>query len=812
MIWKMPNRRSILIVILLATWWALITLLAWKWSAGLYRIALESFTCVASFPLPPASRFAAHWAKVAAGATALAFILFSLAGSGRAALGFIRAPRLSASEEFSMQGLAGTGLFCTAVFALGLAGLLFPMVMLGAWGAALAIAAFRRPARPAWPAGGTSGAVVVLLLVVLATFSLAPEATEDALVYHLGAPAHFLSIHKIADAPHLKFRWPLLTENLSASFAGVLGPAVYRWTGFALLSILLFGWIRRIWGETAALIGLFCLLASPGQATLATLVKPDVFASAFVLLAVILWTERSTPATAFLCGTALGFAYCTKQTTVAAGAGMVLWHLFRPEPVRWKHAIVGFAVAVLSFLARSWLATRNPIYPFWFGGLGWSALSPALYWYGWPPADLLPGNPALTATSLGRFLTAEAPLALFGIAVLVASRQPNSASGRHVFRLLTWTAGSVVVLVWVFKAPYSRFFIPFLPVLFALGAAGVARLAASHRRLAMGLAACILVPGFIRVIALANLSGPVPKLTLPASLGVENPEDYLARTLTGYQRAVVLARSTLAGPGRLLVVGDARGALFSPDHVTVSQDIPDFSLILAVARESRDGEEIRRRFRQLGITTVALNYVNSLRLGRLYAALGAQWKDAELARYYGYFSRYGEQAGPADAYDLNNGGWVFFRIRKTPKTTGVAKGNAGRAAPAPGAGRPAHAMLATIAMFTFLPGTEGLSSEWKGENAWSHLARLNRLARIAPGVADYRCRLGVALDQAGDYQNALIHLKAGLSAEFPEAAPYGALGLILKSRGQAREAREAFRRAAALEPENPVYCAESMGR
>jgi len=786
MIWKVPNRRSFLITAPLAVWWVLLAVLAWKWSAGHLPAAIGAFTGILRVTPPPVARLGAHWTGVALQAAGLVLVLFALAGIGRTATEWVIRPALSRAETFAMHGLAGTGIFCTAVFALGLAGLLVPGILRAGWGAALLAALFRRPVRPEWPGewlkrGGNAvlAAPVAILFAILAALSLAPEVTEDALVYHLGAPAHFLSIHKIAAAPHLKFMWPLLTENLLASFAGFLEPSVYRWTGLLLLSLLLAGWTSRRWGPAAAALALFSLLSSPVNSTLATVVKPDLFASAYVLLALIVWTEKKAGPSALLCGLALGFAYCTKQTAAVAAAGILAWHLLRPTAFPRRSAAqagLGFIAGVLPFMARGWLMAGNPVYPFWFGGLGWSDTAVALMRKGWPPADLDPGNPAGIAASVGRLLSAEGGLALAGLPLLAFYRIEMPGA-----RLAVWAAGTMAALVWLFHAPYSRFFMPVLPVLYALGAAGLGQGLTGGRLRRAAVAAltiCIVVPGFIRAIALADSAGPARKHALPASLGLETTERFLEENLTGYLGAVRTVAKSGCGTGahRLLLVGDARGAIFSASRITLSQDVPDFSLALRIAREARNAEGIRKRFRQAGITAIALNYVNSARLGILYATLGIYWTDAELGRYREYFSRYAEQAGPAEPYDFRNGGWAIFRLRATP-------------APKP-------------AEFTFLPGTEGLGMRMPGENNVTAILRLRRHIRIAPRVAVFHCRLGGLLAQEKRWKEALAELNAGLAGEYPDAEPYGWRGVTLAALGRKTEALRNFRRAASLMPED----------
>ena len=164
------------------------------------------------------------------------------------------------------------------------------------------------------------------------------------------------------------------------------------------------------------------------------------------------------------------------------------------------------------------------------------------------------------------------------------------------------------------------------------------------------------------------------------------------------------------------MVSDGRGALFSPFRVTISQDWPDFSLVLSIARETRDPEGIRKRFKQLNIALVGLNYYSSARLGILYDQLGVYWTPDELKRWYTFFSRHFEQVGNPGSWNYENGGFVFFRVREKPSRSPVS--------------------------LTYLPGTEGLVWARPGETPERLRARIRQTVAIAPTVEFFRVHLG----------------------------------------------------------------------
>jgi hypothetical protein len=720
----MPRKR-IFPALLVGSWWILLVLLAWNWASGLVNPAIESFTCVFQYPLPPAGQITRQLGAVGGGIISFFLALGALAGMGKAALDWVDSPPFSPLEGLATRALAGIGLFCMIVFALGLSGLLYQSVTFTLGGLALFSALLhhrslhpRLALTPTVPTVSPLAIVVALALAVLFVFSLAPETTVDALEYHLAAPAHYRSIHRIAVAPHMMYRNPLLTEHLLAAFPGFAPLLAYRWMGLALLVMLMAGWTNRCFGRTTALVAVLCLLSSQANATLATVVKPDLYASAFVLLGVLAW-ERATAGwgkqgrQAVLCGAVLGLAFCTKMTTAAAIAGIIGWHLLFPRsfPVRRVMlAVVGFLAVAGPFLVRTWIVSGNPVYPLWFGGLGWSDTSEPLMINGWPQPNIDPNRLDTTMASLGRFLSSEALPALFGLSLLaVFNGLRQSTAGVRSGQLLLWCVIFVAAQIWVFQAPYMRFTMPILPVLYGIGAAGITGLV---RRASLPgtviLAGLLLLPGFIRVVALANMAGPRMKLNLPVAIGLEKREGFLARNLTGYWRAANQVKTIAASPGRLLLVADARGYLLSKERVTISRDFPDFPFILKSARETFDPDGIRKRFRQKKISLIGLNYLSSSRIGLFYSRLDRYWTMPELRRWYAFFSRYGEQVGNPDKWDYDNGGWVFYRINSRPSRS--------------------------PSFMTYLPGTGGLVWIMPGETPERHRTRLRLLTSIAPTV------------------------------------------------------------------------------
>jgi tetratricopeptide (TPR) repeat protein len=252
----------------------------------------------------------------------------------------------------------------------------------------------------------------------------------------------------------------------------------------------------------------------------------------------------------------------------------------------------------------------------------------------------------------------------------------------------------------------------------------------------------------------------------------------LSRTLTTHWQATERWRREAPPGGRVLLVGEARGALFERGGLALSQDGITAPLPLAAAVESVSPDAIARRFRQLGVTHVVLNEVSSEYYGRTALAT-YRWPPDALVRYRDFCARWLEPLPADPGRDNLNGGFVWYRVRRAP-------------------GARARSMK-------FLPGTEGLGARQPGEDKEQLIRRLRTLVEFTGHAGFFENRLGIWLVDAGRWAEAEPWLRAGIAAGFDDAPSWGDLGLALRGKGRNAEAAAAFARAAALDPAEPRH-------
>jgi tetratricopeptide (TPR) repeat protein len=737
-----------------------------------------------------------------------------LAGQAALSLGFLYALITTGTTLFRWIGillppgrtlrmaapaLAGLGIVASLSLAIGLCGLIFTPVTLGCAFLLVITPAVKHVELPSLPrlrllleervlAGG-----VAVISAIMLPLALVPQVFDDTLSYHLGAPAYYRALHKIAPAIDARYQFPLLEEHVFTFCSGALDPSMINLIVFGTLIAVTAGWIVRHWGRTAALLAIAGLLASGQTGFLLGHVKNDPAAVAFLILALAITSTRGAArnrGAQLAAGAAVGWAFAAKYTAVAPAAGLLLWHLLAgraPARARMAHlalALAGGAAAALPFLARSWLATGNPIHWFVFPSLGWSMESSRVQTrFGCPGAyfDLTdPGSVFSALLSLG---ADQAPFVLLGVPLLAIT--PVAGAGRAGAMCLSGLAA------WFILSPCLKYMFPALPLLNCLAAVALVSSPLWSRSLRPAgrlLAAAALTIGLIHAITEADFHAN----SAPAGLGLESRARFLDRNLTTIRRAAGrmekigqespridhASPAGDAGRDRLLLIGDCRGSCFTGRRIVLSQYFMDFPLVLKLAREARNPGEIAKKYRQLGIRYVVLNYVTSEYLGSFTGSEFA-FRPDELARYAAFWSDWAEPIPPWDKADMANGGFAFYRLRTAPR---------------PGL-RPA----------AFLPGTESMAAPWAGEDLPAQIGRLRAALRAAPGTGFFETRLGAALAETGDFREAESLLRRGMATGPEEAGIWAYLGTALAGQRRWTEAADAFNRAARLRPESAGF-------
>jgi hypothetical protein len=294
------------------------------------------------------------------------------------------------------------------------------------------------------PAGGLGIAIAVGIAIVLFStllIGLAPPLKFDTLVYHLTLPRIYLQEGNISYLPQL-FYWgmPQVTEMLytwALALAGEGAAIIFGWL-IGLITLLgVFGYVRQLVGAGAAWVAMASLLA--GFTTASSLAWGYVgWMSMLYGLAFLAylesWVSTSDLRYLFLAGIFSGLALGVKYTNgvlLLAGIVVIIWAQ-RKKSVRgillnmFQFVSVTFLI-FLPWLVKNYVATGNPVYPFFFPAGEMSQVRLALYqgqipWGDWRDFVFLPFRATIYgleggagySASVGPLLLALGPFAWIG--------------------------------------------------------------------------------------------------------------------------------------------------------------------------------------------------------------------------------------------------------------------------------------------------------------------------------------------------------------------------------------------------------------
>jgi hypothetical protein len=253
--------------------------------------------------------------------------------------------------------------------------------------------------------------------------------------------------------------------------------------------------------------------------------------------------------------------------------------------------------------------TGNPVYPFLLGGEGWGGFSAAAYradMTGPTSFNLQYGSPAgaLAApwlffmhdrgsgSALGPFV-----LTLFPLVLLVRGFLREKAARLSVFAGAYWAA-------WALSVRDPRFCLPAWPAACAVAGGALAAASGPAGAILRGasLLAALFAPPFAASVSFRQLNPG------PCFWGAVSREDYEARLIpppSSYVPAARAAGAVLGKAGRVLVVGDVKGALLAP--LPVYSSMFDLSHLEKWVDESGTPGRLAVKFRQAGISGVLYN-------------------------------------------------------------------------------------------------------------------------------------------------------------------------------------------------------------
>ncbi|MFH2201696.1 MAG: hypothetical protein ABIJ96_01135 [Elusimicrobiota bacterium] len=610
---------------------------------------------------------------------ALAWISGVLLGTGELALCRLRLDGQNPWERGACAYALGYGLWGTALFLLGLAGLwlrpLLPALLcaasIPAYLGLSGLAARWRADGGLFPAGlGFRLAACALAAVWLLHLpsSLMPETFYDAQGYHLGLPELYLQRGRITPTP----------EN---SYSGI--PSI---------PMMLFGLGLTLdrWGMAAQLVHSSCLLwAGLAVAGLTRrLVKPEqagagwAAAAVFALTPVVtsesyrvsvglegalfytlcfsaLAAASAAPAGRgrrdwlLLCGCYAGFAMASKYPAWilpgVLGAGMFYQRFRRMDKGEAGFTVRDFALVAAASLAllAPWVGKNiafydNPIYPFLHERLvpdsfflpDWRTLS---------VSDMKVREVLLTAHGLKTFFlrpwvftrhaqeagAAIGPFYLGLLPLLFCVRLSGAARLLAVLCLLSWLPINTVSAI-------TRYFMPVLAPLCAVGTAAACAVPEARLRRVLGWAAAAVL--LVSVAAYMTL-GVKRWGNINAMTGGRDRWEYLSHVnhLSHYptppHAGFGYLHAQTPEDAKVLIFGDMRQFPLRRDRIASSPD--QVALLELWANRSGSARELRRRFAAAGVSYVLVNHAEIYRTRRQFrfSPQGKRVLDEFWARY-----------------------------------------------------------------------------------------------------------------------------------------------------------------------------------
>lgn len=532
-------------------------------------------------------------------------------------------------------GLGLVGYLAFAVLALHLGqprvarGVVSCVCLLGLW----RLLARKRTQGAASPIASPAERLVfmTLLLLLLLAFlgSTVPEASFDALTYHLAVPKAYAIAGRLIDLPHNRYSYlPLLTSMLY--YFGLAADGMYsaKLISFGLGLCMLFSLYlaaKAMGGRMAGLLAATIFAGTPIVMYLFWYCNSDLCCAFFLFLAVVsLWSyfrePRKSTAALYLSALFSGFALAAKLTTafgvvfIAAAAVVAMWRHRAGLGLRAPLLFIALAVApLLPWAARNYAYTGNPAYPYLVTVMGprttdmealkgWfaDARDDSRGFHPWQHAekvwnDAVLGFQSATFDNTGPLFVAFIPLVLLGLkdprvrigAIYVGACLLAGLSSTYITRLLLC------------------YFAP-LALIIAL-AACAQEIPKPWRRAATAIVLAMTLFNLYRaseVFILTSVHG------MEVATGRESVSDYLkaAHNLypnPSYGGYEFINGLRLPSSDRILAIGEPRTLYSANMVITSAPHDPPVALVWADAAGSADA--LYARLKAEGVTTVLLN-------------------------------------------------------------------------------------------------------------------------------------------------------------------------------------------------------------
>lgn len=453
---------------------------------------------------------------------------------------------------------------------------------------------------------------VVFLLTFVLTLAPPSGADYDSLVYHLGVPQQYLQAGRISELAYDHHSYfPLGTEMLFTLGLWLKGPVLaklFHWLMLPLSCLVLVAIGRRHLTLRAGLLAAALFASIPVVQFEASTAYIDLALTAFTLLAFMAffdWQEtrsfRSVLLCAFFCGVCLGTKYLGVLTFGWLFLAMLL-NMARAKQVEVK-PLLAFCVLPLliggGWYFRNFAWVGNPVYPFaygLFGGQGWTAQmaeayaqDQKAYGFGRTLIDMLwlPWRLSMTPFNVG-FVNSQMvgqgywPLtnavttagntgafeargligqSILGPALLAFSAPVLFMKGRPSVVNFALASMLFFFAFWALTGQYLRYLVPAYAILGIAAGWGIDRYLERSAVLkytsGVVLACCLLFSPYY----VLKSSGS----TLPVVLGAQSPDEYLARTFSGYD-AMKWASTNTPATSYFAVYGEPRTYYLGRPH------------------------------------------------------------------------------------------------------------------------------------------------------------------------------------------------------------------------------------------------------
>lgn len=625
-------------------------------------------------------------------------------GAGRAVGRWLRlashGPDRSAHRWLYAAAL-GTAAVALPMQGLGLAGLadfrvLAPLLVLTA-GSSWAVAAGRgwREALAAGCRGGPGraraprvlrGAAVAGIIAVFGA-ACAPEASRDAVVYHLRAPVRYLLEHRIVpldDVPHaaipdageMLFMWCASAIPPAGGMAGHFNGEVaarlihaLAWLACGLGAALV---ARQAAGPAAGPWAAALWLSLPLGAVAGSRANVEAFVVLPVLALVLHLTGRGRRS-AVAAGALAGAAFCAKYQGAVIVAAAGFYYLWRARP----RSIAAYGVTSLALIApwliRNALWTGAPLFPATASALHWTPLDSAgLAADGWAAPLLGGGLPPLPGLLLGSHSPEgglTAPLVSAAIIPLVASGAPGAV-------LWTWAAG--LAGIGLALSGILRFLLPAAAVACAAGGAALAgpnpALDRTGRRWYRGIAIGGMVIGAVLSAgAIEEATGPYAAATGKMSRAAYGPKEFPG---DGYAAVIRGLNACVPRTDRVYLMGQVYA--WGLERRTWTDYYYLRPPLYWWLQDAPSADRIRIRARQARLTWIAWNPVGAASIAAGHPGL-MEWTDAQRTAWRSFCRRYARPRWRV-------GAWQVVELAPartgTPAGLGLADAISGAAGPA----------------------------------------------------------------------------------------------------------------------------------